>query len=73
MSPDTAAVAKVKQRIASLQRPVIIAGSDALRDDAVAELRQLADTLGAAVLVAMDARGILPEDHPRFAGKKACQ
>ena len=36
------------------------------------ELERLAERIGAAVLVAIDARGVLAEDHPRFAGVFAC-
>jgi acetolactate synthase-1/2/3 large subunit len=50
------------------QRPVVIAGADVLRDDAASELLQLVEATGAIVLVSMDARGVFPESHPRWAG-----
>lgn len=49
-------------------RPVILAGIGALRAGAGAELVRLAEHIGAPVVVAPKAKGIIPEDHPLFAG-----
>ena len=69
---DAQAVAAAAAVVAEMRRPVIIAGGDLLRAAAQAELERLAERIGAAVLVAIDARGALAEDHPRFAGVFAC-
>ena len=64
-APAVAAAAAV---VAEMRRPVIIGGGDLLRAGAQDELERLAERIGAAVLVAIDGRGVLAEDHPRFAG-----
>ena len=48
--------------------PVVIAGADVVRDEATGELLSLVENLGAAVLVTMEARGVFPESHDRWAG-----
>lgn len=48
--------------------PVILAGTDVIQAGARQQLLELAETLGAAVLVTMDARGVFPESHRRWAG-----
>lgn len=68
VAPDPAALAKLKDLLGSKRRPVIIAGADVVRAGACAELMSLVETIGAAVLVTMDARGVFPESHPRWAG-----
>jgi len=65
-------VAEAAAVVAEMRRPVIIAGGDVLRAGAAEALQRLAERIGAAVLVAIDARGVLAEDHPRFAGVFAC-
>ena len=47
---------------------MIIAGMDVVRASATNELLALAENIEAAVLVNMDARGVVPESHPRWAG-----
>jgi acetolactate synthase-1/2/3 large subunit len=66
--PDGGPLAAARDFLSSLERPVVIAGADVQREGLAAELRELADSAKAAVLVTMGARGILPEDHPQFAG-----
>jgi acetolactate synthase-1/2/3 large subunit len=66
--PDSAALARLKEFLGSKRRPVVMAGADTARAGAAAELRALVETIGAAVLVTMDARGVFPESHPRWAG-----
>jgi acetolactate synthase-1/2/3 large subunit len=62
------AVAGVASRIRAARRPVILAGIAAVRGNASASLERLAGTLGCPVVVAPMAKGILPEDHPLYAG-----
>ena len=63
-----AAAADAAARIAKARRPVILAGIGALRAGASAALARLAETLGCPVVVAPMAKGVLPEDHPMYAG-----
>ena len=66
--PDEANLEALRERIGKASRPLIIAGSDILRAGADGELRRLAENIEAAVLVGMDAKGVLPEPSGRFAG-----
>ena len=50
------------------RRPVILTGMAAVRARCESELRALAEELGCPVVVSPKAKGILPEDHPYFAG-----
>ena len=65
---DEARLGALRERIGKARRPLIIAGSDILRAGAEGELRRLAENIEAAVLVGMDAKGVLPEPSGRFAG-----
>ena len=66
--PDNTQLAAAREFIQAAVRPVIIAGTDVVRAGATKELQTLVENIGAAVLVNMDARGVLPESHPRWAG-----
>lgn len=68
VSIDGQGVIEVKEFLAKTRRLVILAGADVARAEATSELLQLAETTEAAVLVTMEARGIFPESHPRWAG-----
>ena len=72
VAAEPRALAAAAAAVGKMRRPVIIAGGDLLRAGAGAELERLAERIGAAVLAAIDARGVLAEDHPRFAGVFAC-
>jgi acetolactate synthase I/II/III large subunit len=50
------------------RRPVILAGTAAVRCGATAELVRLAETAGIPVVAAPMAKGVFPESHPYFAG-----
>ena len=52
--------------VASLRKPVIIAGDDIRTEGCLDELHSLAESLQAAVLVTMDGRGVFPERNKRF-------
>jgi acetolactate synthase-1/2/3 large subunit len=58
----------VAGKIGVARRPVILAGISAVRAGASAALARLAETLGCPVVVAPMAKGVLPEDHPYYAG-----
>ncbi|MEM8569787.1 MAG: thiamine pyrophosphate-binding protein [Pseudomonadota bacterium] len=49
-------------------RPVMIAGLDAVRDNASDEIRAFAEDLGVPLITTYKAKGILPEDHPMAVG-----
>ena len=66
--PNNAQLAAAREFIQAASRPVIIAGTDVVRAGAAKELQTLVEKVGAAVLVNMDARGVFPESHPRWAG-----
>ena len=66
--PDQAQLAAACQQIRAARRPVVIAGQDVVRAGVTGELLTLVENIGAAVLVNMDARGVVPETHPRWAG-----
>jgi acetolactate synthase-1/2/3 large subunit len=67
-SPDATHLEAAGQFIAAARRPLIIAGADIVRTGTTAELATLVDNIQAAVLVNMDARGVFPESHGRWAG-----
>ena len=61
-------IAACRELLSKWRRPVVIAGADVVRDEATGELLSLVEKLGAAVLVTMEARGVIPESHDRWAG-----
>ncbi|MEV0715041.1 acetolactate synthase [Asanoa sp. NPDC050611] len=64
IEPDPADVDRAAQLIAEAQHPVIIAGSDVYAADAVAALREAAETLRVPVIANGMGRGALPPNHP---------
>jgi acetolactate synthase-1/2/3 large subunit len=67
-APDAKDVERVAQQLVQAQSPVIAAGKGIMRKDAMRELAELALKLQAPVVCAQDAIGVIPEDHPLFAG-----
>lgn len=57
-----------RRMLAGARRPVLLAGIGALRGAAADELRRAAESLGAPVVVAPMAKGVMDETHPYFAG-----
>ncbi len=57
-----ALVAEAARRLAEARAPVLLAGGGAVA--AVTECRQLAERLGAPLVMTINARGLLPPDHP---------
>lgn len=55
-------------RLRAARRPVILAGIGAVRGAAGDALAALAEKAGCPVVVAPMAKGVLPEDHPYYAG-----
>ncbi|MGV6873453.1 thiamine pyrophosphate-binding protein [Pseudochelatococcus sp. B33] len=65
---DAAALKPVLDLLGKARRPVILAGLGVFWDRASSELVQLAEKLGAPVLVTSKCKGAIPEDHPLRAG-----
>ena len=61
-SPAKDAIAAAAELARRAKRPVIVAGGGAV--DAGAEIRALAERIDAPVIMTVNARGILPLDHP---------
>jgi acetolactate synthase-1/2/3 large subunit len=61
-----AAVRQMSQLLAAAKRPLILAGGGAI--EAAAELTRLAETLGAPVALTINAKGMLPSEHPLLIG-----
>ena len=68
LQPDTVAIARAALALREAQRPVIWAGNGVISSNAVAELRHLAEQLGAPVFSTVLGKGVFPEDHPLSAG-----
>ncbi|KAA1177181.1 thiamine pyrophosphate-binding protein [Rhizobium tropici] len=62
------AVRALSERIRVADRPLIIAGLEAVRSSAGPSLQHLAETIGAPVITTYKAKGIIPEDHPLSLG-----
>ena len=63
IEPDHTEVAKAAALIVACDRPVLIAGSDVYAGDAVAALRECAETLRIPVYANGMGRGVLPREH----------
>jgi acetolactate synthase-1/2/3 large subunit len=66
--PDKKDVDRFAKRLMDARSPVIAAGKGVIRQGAMQELAELSLKLQAPVIFAQDAIGVLPEDHPFFAG-----
>jgi acetolactate synthase-1/2/3 large subunit len=56
------------EQFARARRPVIVAGIAAMRCESGPSLKALAEHAGCPVVVSPKSKGILPEDHPYYAG-----
>ena len=66
---DPALMSDVAGRLAAAGRPVLVVGAAVARDDAWAEVIELAERHQAQVLVSpLSSRASFPENHPLFAG-----
>ncbi len=68
LAPDESKLETLREVLLRAKKPIVLAGADVIRADASQELLSLVESIGAAVLVQMDAHGVFPESHPRWAG-----
>src|SRR5688572_4784067 len=66
--PDAGDVDRCAKRLMEARSPVIAAGKGIIRKGAMQELSHLAMKLQAPVIYAQDTIGVIPEEHPFFAG-----
>jgi acetolactate synthase-1/2/3 large subunit len=66
--PDPEAIEAAAAVLRDAKRPVIAIGGGLITAEASAELRDLAESLGAPVVCTWSGKGGFPEDHPLFAG-----
>lgn len=64
---DPAEIERAAKLLYSAQRPVILAGGGVAAAGAQAELKKLAELLGAAVITTLMGKGTFAEDHPLYA------
>jgi len=67
-APDLQAVRQAAQLLGQAQRPIIVAGGGARTSNAGAELRELAERLAIPVATSLNAKELLPGDHPLNVG-----
>ena len=66
--PDPKDVDRFAKRLMESRAPVLAAGKGIIRKGAMAELAELSLRLQAPVVFAQDAIGVIPGEHPLFAG-----
>ncbi|MEK7876781.1 MAG: thiamine pyrophosphate-binding protein, partial [Pseudomonadota bacterium] len=66
--PDPHDVERYAQRLMAAKSPVLAAGKGIIRKGALQDLAEISMKLQAPVVFAQDAIGVVPEDHPFFAG-----
>jgi acetolactate synthase-1/2/3 large subunit len=67
-APDPQDVERFAKRLMVSKSPVLAAGKGVVRKGAMQELAELSMKLQAPVVFAQDAIGVIPEDHPFYAG-----
>lgn len=66
--PDRQSVRRAAELLAQAEKPFIWAGGGAILSDSSAELRDLAESLGAPVATTAEGKGAISEDHPLSLG-----
>ena len=66
--PNRSEINAAIQALEQAERPALVVGRGALVSGAGAEVKKLAETLNIPVAVSMDAKGIIPDDHPLNVG-----
>jgi acetolactate synthase I/II/III large subunit len=67
-SPDPAALRAAADLLARSRKPLLLAGGGAVSSGAGAQLRQLAERLGAVVATTLNGKGAVSEHHPLAVG-----
>jgi len=65
---DETSLRRLVRSIANSRQPVIVAGNEAIRDGACAQLANLCGRLRIPVLQTLAAKGVLPQEHPMNLG-----
>ena len=68
LTPQEDDLQRARSLISKANNPVVIAGADVIREQAIECLDAFVNATGAAVLVSMEARGAYSELSPRWAG-----
>jgi acetolactate synthase-1/2/3 large subunit len=66
--PSAAQVARAVDVLATVHRPIVLAGHGAARADASAALTRFSDALGLPVATTFHGKGVFADDHPRALG-----
>ncbi len=66
--PEPEAIRAAAAALAQAERPIVVAGGGVVASGAGAELVRLAELLNIPVATAMNAKGIMPDDHPLNVG-----
>jgi acetolactate synthase-1/2/3 large subunit len=66
--PDQQSVRRAAELLAQARKPLIWAGGGAIISDGSAELKDLAEALGAPVAMTAQGKGAIPENHPLSLG-----
>ncbi len=66
--PDAEAVKEVARLLAEAKRPIIVAGGGVRSSGAASELVELAEKLSIPVATSLNAKDIIPGDHPLLVG-----
>jgi acetolactate synthase I/II/III large subunit len=62
------AIARAAELLGAARRPMILAGGGAIKAEAGAALRAIAERLGAPVITTLHGKGAIPDDHPLAVG-----
>jgi acetolactate synthase-1/2/3 large subunit len=65
---DAASIEAAVQRLLRAKRPIIVVGGGAVYSGAHAEVRAFAEQLSIPVATSMNAKALLPDDHPLLVG-----
>ncbi len=66
--PDRQSVRRAAELLAQAEKPFIWAGGGAILSDSSAEMKELAESLGAPVATTAEGKGAISEDHPLSLG-----
>ena len=66
--PDTQSIADAAALIAESKKPVFYVGGGVIKSNASAELKELAEKVGAPVVTTLMALGAFPDSHPQHLG-----